>query len=82
MEKALIAFAAALAVSVPAIATAYAQAKIGSAGAGTVAEKPETGGTFIILEEIPETLVMIGFVVAIMLILLFECGMPCDQSLT
>ena len=42
MEKAIIALAAALAVGIPAVATAYAQAKIGSAGAGTVAEKPET----------------------------------------
>ncbi|HOO64439.1 MAG TPA: ATPase [Synergistaceae bacterium] len=71
MEKALIALAAALAVGLPAIATAYAQAKIGSAGAGTVAEKPETAGSMIILEAIPETMVILGFVVAIMLILRF-----------
>jgi len=54
MEKAIIAIAAALAVGLPALATAYAQAKIGSAGAGTVAEKPETAGTMIILEAIPK----------------------------
>lgn len=71
MEKAIIALAAALAVGVPAFATAYAQAKIGSAGAGTVAEKPETAGIMIILEAIPETMVILGFVVAIMLILQF-----------
>lgn len=71
MEKAIIAIAAALAVGLPALATAYAQAKIGSAGAGTVAEKPETAGTMIILEAIPETMVIRGFVVAIMLILQF-----------
>ena len=69
MEKAFIALAAALAVGIPAVATAYAQARIGSAGAGTVAEKPETGGTIIILEAIPETMVILGFVVAIMIIL-------------
>lgn len=72
MEKALIAFAAALAVGIPAIATAMAQSKIGSAGAGTIAEKPETGGTIIILEAIPETMVILGFVVAVMLILQFS----------
>ena len=71
MEKAIIAIAAALAVGLPALATAYAQATIGSAGAGTVAEKPETAGTMIILEAIPETMVILGFVVAIMLILQF-----------
>ncbi len=72
MEKALIAFAAALSVGIPAIATAMAQSKIGSAGAGTIAEKPETGGTIIILEAIPETMVILGFVVAVMLILQFS----------
>jgi V/A-type H+-transporting ATPase subunit K len=71
LEKAIIAIAAALAVGIPAFATAYAQAKIGSAGAGTVAEKPETAGIMIILEAIPETMVILGFVVAIMLILQF-----------
>lgn len=69
MEKALLALAAALAIGIPAMATAYAQAKIGAAGAGTVAEKPETSGTMIILEAIPETIVILGFVVAIMMIL-------------
>ena len=71
MEKAIIAIAAALAVGIPALATAIAQAKIGSAAAGTIAEKPETAGTMIILEAIPETMVILGFVVAIMLILQF-----------
>jgi V/A-type H+-transporting ATPase subunit K len=67
-EKALIALAAALAVAIPALATAYAQARIGSAGAGTIAEKPETAGTIIVLEAIPETMVVLGFVVAMMII--------------
>jgi V/A-type H+-transporting ATPase subunit K len=67
-EKAIIALAAALAVAVPALATAYAQARIGSAGAGTIAEKPETAGTIIVLEAIPETMVVLGFVVAMMII--------------
>lgn len=71
MEKAIIAVAAALAVGLPALATAIAQAKIGAAAAGTIAEKPETAGTMIILEAIPETMVILGFVVAIMLILQF-----------
>ena len=67
MEKALLALAAALAIGIPALATAYAQAKIGSAGAGTVAEKPETSGTMITLEAIPETIVILGFVVALLM---------------
>jgi V/A-type H+-transporting ATPase subunit K len=71
MDKALIAFAAALAVGLPAIATAWAQSRIGSAGAGTLAEKPELTGTIIILVAIPETMVILGFVVAAMILMMF-----------
>jgi V/A-type H+/Na+-transporting ATPase subunit K len=65
MEKVFIALAAALAVGLSAIATAWAQSKIGAAGAGTLAEKPELSGTIIILVAIPETMVILGFVVAV-----------------
>ncbi|MDR2522096.1 MAG: ATPase [Synergistaceae bacterium] len=68
-DKAIMALAAALAVAVPALATAYAQARIGSAGMSTLAEKPETSGKIIVLEAIPETMVILGFVVAIMIIM-------------
>ena len=69
-DKVLLAFAAALAVGVPAIATAWAQSRIGSAGAGTLAEKPELTGTIIIMLAIPETMVILGFVVAAMILVL------------
>lgn len=69
MDKILIAFAAALAIGLPAIATAWAQSKIGSAGAGSLAEKPELSGTVIILVAIPETMVILGFVVAVIILL-------------
>ena len=65
MEKVYIALAAALAVGLSAVATAWAQSKIVSAGAGTLAEKPELSGTIIILVAIPETMVILGFVVAV-----------------
>jgi V/A-type H+-transporting ATPase subunit K len=68
LEKVLIAFAAALAVGLTAIATAWAQSKIGAAGAGTLAEKPELTATIIILVAIPETMVILGFVVAAMIL--------------
>ena len=54
MESLLIAFAAALAIGLPAVATAWAQSKIGAAGAGSLAEKPELSGTIIILVAILE----------------------------
>lgn len=68
MEKALIALAAAVAIAIPALATAWAQSKIGSAGAGAMAEKPELGGIVIILVAIPETMVILGFVIAYLIL--------------
>ncbi len=68
MEKVLICFAAALAVGLCAIATGWAQSRIGAAGAGTIAERPELTGTVIILLAIPETMVILGFVVATMIL--------------
>ncbi len=63
---------AAVAFSFGAIGTGWAQSRIGAAGAGAIAEKPETAGTIIILEAIPETLVILGFVVAAMIILMVK----------
>ena len=68
MERVLIALAAALAVGVSALATAWVQSRIGSAGAGAVAEKPETRGAIIVMLAIPETLVILGFVVAVLIL--------------
>lgn len=68
MEKGLIALAAAIAIGLPALATGWAQSRIGSAGAGTIAEKPELTGIVIILVAIPETMVLLGFVVAYLII--------------
>jgi len=62
---------AAIAFAGGAIATGIAQSKIGAAGAGTVAERPESAGTVIVLA-IPETLVILGFVVAAMIIIMVE----------
>ena len=70
MEKVLMSFAAALALGLCALATGWAQAKIGAAGAGTLAEKPEMTATIIILVAIPETMVILGFVIAAMILLM------------
>jgi V/A-type H+-transporting ATPase subunit K len=64
----MIALAAALAVGVCAMATGIAQSRIGAAGCGALAEKPETGGTVILLVAIPETMVILGFVAAVVLL--------------
>lgn len=63
---------AAIAFAGGAIGTGWAQSRIGAAGAGTIAERPETVGSMIILEAIPETLVILGFVVASMIILMVK----------
>ncbi len=64
----IIAVAAAIAVGACAIATGIAQSRIGAAGAGTIAEKPEASGSIILLLAIPETMVILGFVVAIIMV--------------
>ncbi len=70
METGLIAIGAALAVGLSALATGFAQARIGAAARGMIAEKPELTGRAILLVAIPETLVILGFAVAAMTIVL------------
>lgn len=74
MEAGLIAIGAALAVGLAAIGTAIAQARIGAAGVGALAEKPELLGVIILLIAIPETMVILGFAVAAMILLLGSGG--------
>jgi V/A-type H+/Na+-transporting ATPase subunit K len=62
--------AAALAVGLTALGTAWAQSRIGSAGAGALAEKPELLGSVFLILALPETMVVLGFVVAAMILLL------------
>ena len=61
---------AGIALGLGALGTGIAQSKIGAAGAGTIAEKPEMFGLMIILVAIPETLVILGFVVASMIMIM------------
>ena len=69
MENWWVPVSAAAAMVVCAIATAWAQSRIGAAGAAALAEKPELANTVIILVAIPETMTILGFVVAMLLIL-------------
>jgi len=68
------ALSAALVMGMAAWATAWAQSRIGAAGAATLAEKPELTTTFVVLVAIPETMGILGFVVA--LIILLRAGGP------
>lgn len=62
------AIAAALAIGISAIATAIAQARIGAAGMGAIAENPKRLGGVIMLVAIPETVAILGFVIAYLII--------------
>jgi V/A-type H+-transporting ATPase subunit K len=70
MDESIRFLAAALAVGIAGLGTGWAQSRIGSAGAGAIAEKPEVTGTILILVALPETIVILGFVVAAMILFL------------
>jgi len=67
-----VAIGAAIAFAGGAIATGWAQSRIGAAGAATIAERPDAAGTVIVLEAIPETMVILGFVVASMIVIMVK----------
>jgi V/A-type H+-transporting ATPase subunit K len=69
-----ITLSAALAIGIPALATAWAQSRIGPAAAASLAEKPQLSTIVIILVAIPETMVILGFVVAILILLRGQTG--------
>jgi V/A-type H+-transporting ATPase subunit K len=72
METGLLAIGAGLAVGLAAIGTGYAQGRIGSAGMGVIAEKRELMSTVLIFVAIPETMVILGFAVAAMIVFLLR----------
>lgn len=61
------AFAAAIAMGASALGAGYAQARIGAAGAGTLAERPEAATSVLVLLVLPELIVLLGFVIAFMI---------------
>jgi V/A-type H+-transporting ATPase subunit K len=63
----LIAIGAGLAVSITGIASAIAESSIGAAAVGAMAEDDKLFGKGLILTVIPETIVIFGLVVAILL---------------
>jgi V/A-type H+-transporting ATPase subunit K len=69
ISAAIAAIGAASAIIGGAIGTAMVQASVGSAGIGLLAEKPDQAGIAMLFLVIPETLVIFGFVVAILILL-------------
>ena len=64
----LIAVGAGLAVGLSAIGAGIAEKEIGAAAVGAIAEKDEMFGKGLIFTVIPETLVIFGLVIAIMIL--------------
>ncbi len=62
------AIAAAIAVGVTGIAAAYAEVGIGAAAVGATAENKDVFGLVLLLTVIPETIVIFGLVVSLLLI--------------
>ena len=70
----LIAIGSGLAIGLSAIAAAIAESTIGAAAVGAMAEKEELFGKGLILTVIPETLVIFGLVIAILILNLAKGG--------
>ena len=64
----LVAIGSSLAIGLSAIAAAIAEKEIGVAAVGAMAEKEELFGKGLILTVIPETIVIFGLVVAILIL--------------
>jgi V/A-type H+-transporting ATPase subunit K len=69
METVALYVSSALAVAIPALATGWAQSRIGPAAAATLAEKPEMSVTVVLLIAIPETVAILGFVVSVLILM-------------
>ena len=69
LESVFLYLSAALAVGIPALATGWAQSRIGPAAAATLAEKPELTVTVVLLIAIPETVAILGFVIAVLILM-------------
>jgi len=67
LDRGLIAVGMGLAVGLAALGTGVAQARIGAAGVGAIAEDRSNFGTAIIFLLLPETLVIFGLLIAFIL---------------
>lgn len=69
-QRGLIAIGAGIAVGLSGIGSAWAEKDIGAAAVGAMTEREELFGKGLILTVIPETIVIFGLVVAILLLFL------------
>lgn len=69
LEAAIASIGAGLAILGGAVGTGLAQGSIGSAGIGLIAEKPDQIGIALLFLVLPETILIFGFVIAILIML-------------
>ncbi len=69
LEAAIATIGAGIAILGGAIGTGIAQAAIGSSGVGLIAEKPDQMGIALLFLVLPETILIFGFVVSILILL-------------
>lgn len=69
-----VAISSAVAIAGSAFAAAWAEKSIGVATVGAMAEKEELFGKGLILTVIPETIVLFGFIIALMILGLAKGG--------
>ncbi len=67
-DPGMIAIAASIAMGASAIAAGIGESRIGAAAVGAMAEKEETFGKGLILTVIPETILIFGFVMALIIL--------------
>jgi len=67
-EAGAVAMAAAIVIGLSALATAWAEREIGSAAVGAMAENDKIFGKALILMVIPETIIIFGFLIALLLV--------------
>lgn len=64
----LIAIGAGLAIGFGALGTAWVQASVGSSAMGVIAERPEEASKLLIYILIPESILILAFVIAFLLV--------------
>ena len=69
LESAIATIGAGLSILGGAIGTGVAQGAIGSSGIGLIAEKPDQIGLALLFLVLPETILIFGFVISILILL-------------
>ena len=76
----LVAIGAGISMGLGAMATGNAQAAIGSAAAGAIAERPELSGNMLIYVALPETTAILALAISALLIVLI--GQPLISTIS